>query len=75
MAIWYSIKMFEGATHIFHGLMTDSGGGGILHSLQHEMAKLHLCAQIYFVAPCMMLHAMNLKVLLIQSNLYFVKVA
>jgi hypothetical protein len=45
--------------HIFHDQTTNGGGGGILHSLQCEMTKLHLCAQLYFVVPCT-LHAMNL---------------
>jgi hypothetical protein len=52
MAIWNSIKTFQVARQIFHGEMTDSGGG-VLHILQCKMAKLHHCAQIYFVAPCM----------------------
>jgi hypothetical protein len=58
-AIWHSIKKFRGAIPFFYGQTTDSGGGGVLHSLQRAMARLLLCSGIYFIAPCT-LHGMNL---------------
>jgi hypothetical protein len=51
-AIWHSIKTFRGAPPFFYGQTTDSGGGGVLHSLQRSMARLLLCARICFIAPC-----------------------
>jgi hypothetical protein len=58
-AIWHSIKTIRGVITFFHGQTMDSGGGGVLHSLQRELAKLFLCARIYFIAPCT-LHGINL---------------
>jgi hypothetical protein len=57
--IWHSIKKFRGATPFFHRKTTDSGGGGVLHSLQRSMARLLLRTRICFIAPCA-LHDMNL---------------
>jgi hypothetical protein len=57
-ATWHSIQKFRGATPFFYGQTTDSGGGGVLHSLQREMALLFLCARVCFIAPCT-LHGVN----------------
>jgi hypothetical protein len=58
-AIGHSVKKFRNAIQFFFGQTTDSGGGGVLYSLERELSKLNLCSPIYFVAPCT-LHGMNL---------------
>jgi hypothetical protein len=58
-AIWQSLKKLDGSVMLFFGQTTDSGGGGVLHSLRRELEKRSLCNNIYFVAPCT-LHGMNL---------------
>jgi hypothetical protein len=59
-AIWHSVKKFCNAITLFCGQTTDSGGGGVLYSLERFLKKLNLCSvPTYFVAPCT-LHGMNL---------------
>ena len=58
-AIWQSLKKLDGSVMCFFGQTTDSGGGGVLHSLRRELEKRSLCSNVYFVAPCT-LHGMNL---------------
>ena len=52
-AILNSFEKFEGSIKVLSGQTTDSGGGGVLHSLKQCLMNRHLVdVYFYYVAPC-----------------------
>ena len=60
-AIENSLKKVRGSVKVLAGQTTDSGGGGVLHSLKKWLREVGLVdPEIYYVAPCS-LHALQIS--------------